>query len=266
MKNVTSTFKNVTLSWSAWACMALAVGLSACGGGGSSSGTPVTPPSVVVEPALTLSTLQGRWTTPGSDFVARWVPPAPGQSTAAIWGLSRDGQYLTVLNASVSGTSGVTAKGKRYSLTPPAGQPNVPVPIDWTGVANVNSSPKTLQFAAGPALSLQDPLEDGALQLNVVGQWQSNLQLTTLTFQVDALGVMTGKSQTGCVYVGVINARTDVGVYEAKLSETCGEGAVEQFTGIAVLSSSATANLNQLTLAMVSADNMAGKVLYFQRQ
>lgn len=171
-----------------------------------------------------------------------------------------------MLNASVSGTSAVTAKGKRYSLTPQAGQVSAPVAIDWTGVANVKSAPKTLQFSGNPALSLQDPLKDGALQLNAVGQWHSNLGLTSLTFQVDALGVITGKSLTGCVYVGVLNARTDVTVYEAKLSETCAAGAVEQFTGIAVISSSATANINQLTLAMVSADNMAGKVLYFQRQ
>lgn len=268
MKNIASTFKKSALSLSALACVAVTLGLSACGGGSSSPEVvvPTPPPPVVVEPTLTLTTLQGRWATANGDFVARWVPPAPGQSTATLWGLSGDGEFLTVLNASVSGTTAVSAQGKRYSLNPQSAQASAPAVVDWAGVANVKLAPATLRFASESPLSLQDGLKDGALQLNAVGQWQSNLGLTSLTFQVDALGVMTGKSQTGCLYVGVLNARTDVSVYDVKLSEACGGGLVQQFTGIAVLSSSATANINQLTLAMVNADSTTGKVLYFQRQ
>jgi hypothetical protein len=268
MKYASSNFKKSALGWTTGALLAL--GLAACGGGGGGSpDVPVTPPPPVppvVEPALALNTLQGRWASANGDLAMRWVPPAVGQTTATLWGLSSDGTYLMHLSTSVNGPTGVTAKGKRYSLSLSAGQVAEPVALDWTGAANVKVAPKTLTFAGGPALSLQDPLKDGALQLNAVGRWQSNLGLTSLDFDVDALGVITGKSQTGCLYVGVLNARTDVTVYELKLSEACAGGLIQQFTGIAVLSSSANANINQLTLAMVNADSTLGKALYFQRQ
>ena len=268
MKNIVLTFKKSALSWTACTCVAMSLGLSACGGGGS-GGTDVVvtpPPPVVVEPALTLTSLQGRWTTANGDLAVRWVPPAQGQTSATLWGLSSDGNYLTVLSANVSGSSGISAKGKRYNLGVTAGQSPAPISLDLSGTANVKTSPHTINFAGSSILNLQDPLKDGALQLNAVGQWQSDLGLTTLTFKVDALGVITGTSQTGCTYVGVLNARNDVSVYEAKLTETCPTNLIQQFTGIGVLSSSATANLNQMTLAMVSADSLTGKVLYFQRQ
>lgn len=266
MKNIASTYKKLALSWTACACVAMSLGLTACGGGGGGDVAVTPPPPVVIDPALTLASLQGRWTTASGDLAMRWVPPAQGQTSATLWGLSSDGNYLSVLSANVSGSAGVTAKGKRYNLNAVAGQTNPPIALDLSGTANVKSAPHTISFTGNSILNLQDPLKDGALQLNAVGQWHSNLGLTTLTFKVDALGVITGTSQTGCTYVGVLNARNDVSVYEAKLTETCASTLVEQFTGIGVLSSSATANLNQLTLAMVSADSLTGKVLYFQRQ
>lgn len=269
MKNIASIFKKSVSPWLVGASLAATLGLAACGGGGGSgSGVaePVTPPAqppVVVEPLLGLNTLQGRWATANNDLVARWLPPVPGQTTAPIWMLSQDGQSLTVLNATVSGSTGVSAKGKRYAVN----TPEVPaVAIDWQGTSNVKSSPATLSFVGGPNLSLTSPLKDAVLQLNAVGQWRANLGLTTLDFDVDALGIITGQSQTGCLYVGVITARTDVSVYEVKLSETCPSNAVEMFSGIAILSSSAAANLSQLTLALVSVNGDVGKALYFNRK
>jgi hypothetical protein len=249
-----------------WALGILILAVSACGGGGSGPSEPVKPPPPPAssnEPDLTLQSLQGRWLSADKQWVARWLPPAPGQSSATIWLVSEDEQYLSVLNATVSGSSVVVSKGWRYTLDPLSGQSNSAQALDWRGTTNLKSSPATLSLTEGLNFTLQDPLKEAALQLNAVGSWTSNLNLTRLNLRVDELGVITGTSQTGCVYVGVLTARTDVSAYEAKLSETCA-GAVQQFTGMAALTAGTT--LSKLTLALVSANNQAGKVLYLQRQ
>lgn len=251
---------------------ALVLTVAACGGGGSAllptdqpqNPVPVQPPTTPpTSQTLTLQSLQGRWTTTSNEWVARWLPPAAGQNSAALWILSQDGQFLSVLNATVNGSSTVIAKGTRYNLDPLSGRGGSTTTLDWQGTANLSASPATLSFRDGQSFALQDPLKNAALQLNAVGAWTSNVGLTTLNWQVDELGVITGNSQTGCMYVGVLNARTDVDAYEVKLSETCA-GVVLQFTGIGVISS--MPRLNQLTLALVSANSQAGKVLYLQRQ
>lgn len=247
----------------------LVLALAACGGGGAGPSEPLPPaappppPASSNEPALTLQSLQGRWTTADKQWVARWLPPTSGQSTATVWMLSEDGRFLSVLSSTLSEDTVVLSKGLRYDLDPSPGVSSNAVPLDWRGGASLKSSPATLTLNDGFNFTLQDALKDAALQLNVVGSWTSNLGLTQLNWRVDELGVITGISLTGCSYVGVLTARTDVSAYEAKLSETCA-GVVQQFTGMAALPSGS--NLNQLTLALVSANSQAGKVLYLQRQ
>lgn len=267
MTSIFSSFKTQRSIVKASSLGLLVLAVAACGGGGGGSGpsepiAPITPPPST-EAALTLQSLQGRWVTAGNEWVARWLPPMTGQSTAAVWLLSKDGQFLSVLNATVSGSAGVVAKGFRYQLDPATGQASSPVNLDWPGVADLKTAPGTLKFADGLSFTLHDSLKDAALQLNAVGSWVSKVGLTNLNLRIDELGVITGSSLTGCNYVGVLTARTDVKTYEAKLSETCA-GAVQQLTGIGVMSLEAT--LDQLTIALVSANSQAGKVLYLQRQ
>lgn len=265
MTPIFSSFKTQRSFLKACSLCLLVLAVAGCGGGSSGPTEPTVPvtPPPSTEAALTLQSLQGRWVTADNDWVARWLPPMTGQSTAAVWLLSKDGQFLSVLNATVSGSAGVAAKGLRYQLDPATGQASGPVNLDWRGLADLKAAPATLKFAEGPSFTLQDPLKYAALQLNAVGSWVSKVGLTNLNVRIDELGVITGSSLTGCNYVGVLTARTDVNTYEAKLSENCA-GAVQQLTGIGVMS--LEAKLDQLTIAMVSANSQAGKVLYLQRQ
>lgn len=252
MKNIFQNFKNKAIPLFAWSVIGISAILTGCGGGGDGGGS-----------GLTLQDLQGRWVPASGDLVARWLPPSSaGQTTGSFWLLSQSDDSLTVLDTSVNGSQGVVAKGARYRLD----QGSVSAYIDWTGVANVNASPKTISFVNGPALNLQDSLSLPALQGNAVGAWRSNFDLTTLNLNVSPGGLITGATTGGCQYDGVLTARSDVTMYEATLEETCTnlmQVSVVRFTGIGFVSGGA---LNQLTLALVSADRTSGKVLYFTKQ
>lgn len=255
MKTFYQNLKNKAAPIFVWSAISMTAILTGCGGGGDGGGS-----------GLTLKDLQGRWETANGDLVARWLPPSTaGQTTGSFWLLSSNTPFLTVLDTSVNGSQGVVAKGARYRLDPTSTQGVALEYIDWTGVANVNATPKTMSFVNGPALNLQDSLGLPALQGNAVGDWRSNLNLTALNLNVGPGGLITGDTNGGCEYDGVLTARSDVNMYEATLEEKCTDllqVSVVRFTGIGFVS----ASVDKLTLALVSTDRTIGKVLYFTKQ
>jgi hypothetical protein len=259
----------------------LAILLSACGGSPSSSdpaaGTPptvtppvVTPPVVippVVTPpvSVTLSDLQGRWSSPASAQSPGYglvTLPVQGSSASA-WLLAQDGSTLSSL--SFSGTSSFAVSGKTYSFTA-AGTQTV-APFNTGASASLTASPKVLTLSNGGPLpsglfTLSDALTTPATQADVAGNWRATVGqgAQSVTWTVTAAGSVSGTSTTGCTWSGSLTALTDATVYRTAMAEAC-SGASVQFSGIGTVNAAKT----QLTVVATSADESKATVLLFAK-
>ncbi|MFD0666318.1 hypothetical protein ACT80S_01255 [Ramlibacter sp. MAHUQ-53] len=235
----------------ALAALALAGLLAACGGGGGGAAAPAT------KAASSVQDMQGRWENAAANWDAKWLAPAAGQSASPIWLLARDGSYLAYLEGTVAADGKVRASGTRYTLDSATQTTSA---ASWDGTATIVDGATRLAFADGTSMtrSAAQPL---AVQGEVTGAWTSQLgaDLVTLSYAIDAQGVLTGSSTTGCTYAGYVVVRPNSFVYDAKVSETCIDGVAKLLEGIGSLASDKA----RLTLTLRGPAGAYAKALYF---
>ena len=244
--------------------LTLALTLAGCGGDGSSAPNPppvdppVTPP---VDTTVDVAQLQGRWATavgvlPG--FTTLVLPARSGSATS--WVLAQDASTLSRLT--LTGGASLAATGKAYPLSGSGlGQYVTPV-----ATVDLNANPKTLsltQLAVSPIqMSLRDSLAGPASQADTVGQWTASAgnQRLEVRWNVSAAGVVTGSSNTGCVWSGSVTAMVDAKAYTAQIRENCA-GSVSDFAGVATLSP----DKSSLSVASTMVDDSRALVMLFGR-
>jgi hypothetical protein len=251
--NMTHT---MTIRWGqALATMAFVGLLSACGGGGGGSA-----PAPEAQVANSVQDLKGRWENANGGWDAKWLAPKSGQSASPIWLLARDGSYLTYMEGSVGSDGKVRATGTRYSLD---STQQVTTAASWDATATLVAGNTRLTFTDSTALT-RSPPQALALQTEVTGDWTAQLgnNLVTLNYRIDAQGVLTGSSTTGCLYAGYVVVRPDSFVYDARVSETCIDGNTKLLDGIGSLANDKT----RLTLTLRSQSGEDAKALFLVKK
>lgn len=244
------------------AALLTAAALTACGGGGGDTEpVPGPPPTPTPEPTPTPFSaiqLQGRWLTSSGITPSRTAIVLPGSTTAGttasmdLWLLASDLSSLSRLQVSTSGTDGVSATGKTYSL--PSSATNPGQSATYSGTANLSNN--TLSLNAGTLLlTRSDTLLTPSHLADVVGNWQGSVggETVTVNLNLAASGALSGSSSTGCSYSGTLAARSDASAYNASLTEVCSTGTAS-FAGIATYRAPQAPTPAALTLALTSTD------------
>lgn len=233
------------------ATLALVGLISACGGGGGDT------PALETQIVSSVQDLKGRWENTTAGWDAKWLAPAAGQSVSPIWLLARDGSYLTYLEGTVGSDGKVRAIGTRYALD---SNPQLTSAANWDANASLVAGNTRLTFTDGTSITRSAP-QPLAVQTEVMGDWRSQLgaDLVTLNYRIDAQGVLTGSSTTGCTYAGYVVVRPDSFVYDARVSETCIDGLSKLLDGIGSLAT----DKSRLTLTLRDQAGAYAKALYF---
>ncbi len=243
----------------------VAVLISACGGGGSSAPAPAPAPEPEPSPdptpaALSAAALQGRWVTASGISPARTalVLPAAAGGTE-LWMLSADLLSLARAQVTTSGSDGVQASGKTYTL--PSSTSQVGQAASYSGTASLVNNTVSLE-AGALQFTRTDDLTAPSSQSAITGNWTASVggQTVTLAWAIAANGALSGPSSTGCSYSGNISARSDAAAYNASLTETC-NSVSSSFSGIATYRASAGSTPAALTLVMTSADASQSQAL-----
>jgi hypothetical protein len=239
-------FRPLGLSTLLLACSGLLV---ACGGGQA-------PPAASLVP----SQLKGRWVnasvTPA--MTALLVPGTNGESTA--WLLPQDASKLVKLvvrsDNSISGLS--------YALSP-ADANGQSVSGQITTALNASPASISLTGINASALSLTrtDDLSSQAIQADITGAWRATLGGNSVVIQwaLEANGLLSGSSTTGCTYTGNLTPMAGTAAYNAQFVEKCSGSLTNDFRGIAVVSPAKDA----LTLVAVKADESKGAAFFFTK-
>jgi len=250
-----------------WAVLLTAAALTACGGGDDA---PVADPDVKPQPEpspinpapaptlLSAAQLQGRWQTASGVTPARTAIVLPGAAAGStdLWLLASDLSSLARLQVSTTGTDGVSATGKTYSL--PSSSSNVGQSFSASGTANLSNSNSnsSLSLNSGALwLTRGDALTSPSTLAEVLGAWRTSVgsAAVTVNLSLAASGALSGSSTTGCSYSGTLAARSDATAYNTTLTETCSTGSVN-FAGIATYRAAQTTTAAALTLALTSTD------------
>jgi hypothetical protein len=220
--------------------------LAACGGGGG-GGAGGGSDAGGSKP-LNTSELQGRWasSTPSTTLIV--IVSANGGGTEG-WRLASDGQSLEFWTLTASGSHGVSAKAKRYTL----GEDSDPVLQSHDGTASL-TSPAALTL--GALTFSRSSLLDTSVDLSsLAGQWTATAGGGAITqnLTVASNGDITGSTTAGCAYSGHLSSRAGVGVLDMRVTEVCGTAPAQttkSFAGIA--SYAATTTPARLTLVGTS--------------
>jgi len=227
------------------AVLLTASALTACGSGGDDTPTPN---------PLTAAQLQGRWQTASSVTPARTAIVLPGAAAGSIdlWLLASDLSSLARLQVSTTGTDGVSATGKTYSLPSSATQQGQSFVA--SGTANLSNNSLSLNSGA-LLLTRGDALTSPSTLAEVLGAWRTSVgsAAVTVNLSLAASGALSGSSTTGCSYSGTVAARSDATAFNTTLTETCSTGSVN-LAGIATYRAAQTTTAAALTLALTSTD------------
>lgn len=254
--------------------------LTACGSGGGgdsespSSATPAPAQTPTPEPtpqpaptpeatpapapSFTPSALQGRWSLVGATAATSYTAIVlPGSNnTANVWLLNQSVSELSILSVD----NQATLSGKVYALSGTA----APATATGTVVAKLDATPKTLALSGtdntARTLSLQDALSEPASLTDSAGSWTGSVgngaQTLSLSIAGDT-GTLSGASTTGCTYTGSLTAISNANAFTSTLDESCPDGSITRFEGIATLNGSK----NRLTLVGATSAKTSGIVL-----
>jgi hypothetical protein len=223
--------------------------LVACGGGQA-------PPAASFAP----SQLKGRWVSASVTpaMTALIVPGASGESNA--WLLAHDASKLVKLvvrsDSSISGHSYALSQADANGLS-----------VSGQITTALNASPASIGLtginASALSLTRTDDLSSPAVQADIAGAWHATFggKAVVLQWALDANGVLSGSSTTGCSYTGNLTAIVSTAVYNAQFVENCSGTLTNDFRGIAVASSDKDA----LTLVAVKADGSKGAAFFFTK-
>ena len=247
MKNATF-FKTSTL-------VAACAALMACGGGGDSA--PVAPAVV-----LTNIAAQGLWQN------------AAGSATDNFTVVTDSGDAWSVLNTAgtqrlvkamlaTSGT-GFAGTGKSFLL----GTSTVDaVTLNASAVAktSLNGSISSTAPAESFSLAYQTRYDTAAKLADFVGSWTGALKTASANWSINATGVLTGVSTTGCTYTGQLGLRPEArAVANIAVTQTCAaetkEAPVTQFSGVAFK----TTDNKAVTVLLTTADSTQALALKLQ--
>ena len=250
--------------------MALAITalLTACGGGSrGSSANPTPSPTPPPTPTLNATELQGRWvtamgTTPAqTDLI---VPTELDSQKMEMWQLTSNLQTMSKMAVSTSGSDGVGAYGKQYTL----GSTASPVDVSYTGSVNLTSNTLWLSNPSQQlTLNRTNDLKTQANLVYVSGAWNASSEGTIWTsWNVTDDGLLTGSSSTGCSYNGQLTTKSNLSVLYVSVSEIC-LGVTQHFRGVATyqLAQGASTSATSMTLVSTSDDGNAALVILFTR-
>lgn len=260
--------------------------VAACGGGGSGGGGVPGDGGAPGEgggaPVIDLGAAQGRWQTGAGATPARTAIIVPatadspgdgspeegaGAQRADGWLLAQDLSRLDVFTLLPDGS----VQGTAYRF----GAAVVAEPIASTATLSTDAQAPVLTLAgfdgaaAGPlALSRVDPLDTPAVQADAAGTWvlTAGSASIALRWTIDVDGNFNGdagsSSSTGCAYSGVLQALATATAYRVQFRESCPDGSITDFGGIATLDPQAT----RLTAAVSDSTKAVAAVLAFSRE
>ncbi len=191
-------------------------------------------------------------------MTALLVTDAQGVSKA--WLLTQDASRLVQLVVQ----SDRSISGQSYALSP---TPAIGQSVSGQVTTALNASPATISLtgvnASALSLTQTDDLSRPAVQTEISGLWRASLGGNTVIVQwsLDASGVLSGSTTTGCSYTGNITAMASTAAYNAQFVETCSDAVSTDFKGIAVLSP----NKDGLTLVAVKSDESKAIAFFFTK-
>lgn len=225
--------------------------LAACGGGGGD-----TNPQPDPLPIVTLDAAQGIWqsapsaATRASAIVlpdgALWAVLSEGEGSSATTRLIKaklsvqDNKYTADAKSHVLG--GALSAPASFSLA-------ATVKEKLSLVVQLNPAAGTDPAAAAQTLSLswQTRYDTPTALADLAGRWRAPLGAGTVSWDIDALGKISGTRTTGCTYTGQFSLRPErKAVVDVAVNEDCA-GAKVQLRGIATPQANGLLNLAMTT-------------------
>jgi hypothetical protein len=221
-------------------------------------------------PVIDLAVTTGRWQTGTGVSPARTaivVPATDGAQLAEAWLLAEDFSGLDVFtllpDGSVNGHAyrfGAGGDAETIATTASLSAAANPLTLTLAGIAD----------AGGGSLALNrvDPLDTPAVQADAAGTWvlTAGSASVSLKWTIDTDGGFSGEagssSSTGCTYGGALQALAKATAYRVQFRESCPDGSVTDFGGIATLDLQTT----RLTAAVSDSTRAAAAVLAFARE
>ena len=166
------------------------------------------------------------------------------------------------LQAHASGT-GFSGTGSQYLL-----QTGTAEPASATGTfAQKSLLSGTMSATSGSTLldlTYNSRYETHAIPADAIGRWVGSFGSgsNVLTMTIEAAGILSGSSTTGCTYSGTIQPRiADPAVFDVTFSEACLVGASRTLSGIATVNAEKTS----LFCATTTSDKTSGALFVGQK-